>query len=433
MADLRVLKLALLAETKDFVKGLDSAEASSKTFGEKLGGALKKSALAFAAVGAAAGAMAIKIGKDAVAAAIEDQQSQEQLALALRNTVGATEEQIKATEKYITTTQNRYGVEDTKLRASLATLTRGTQDATKAQELQTLALDIAAATGKDLESVSVTLSKAYNGNIGALTKLGIPLDENIIKTGDFAAATEALTGLFGGAAQAQADTYAGRMEIIKRRVEDAQEAIGYALLPFLEKLSGFVADVVVPIIERLSAGFTELAGRVEGDFGGTIERIKKIVEPVFKGIVSAFNSVRDAIIRNEEKLKPLFDLMRGLGQFIAEFIIPIALKGLGIAFTTVGKTIAGVIDFVAFLIDIISKAVDAISKFLDGVGRAIDTVKRLIDLLPRINVSIPSVAGAGGGGTTINNINVKGAIDKEGTARTIAKTVNTSTKKTGKK
>ena len=432
MADLRVLKLALLAETKDFVSGLNDAEASSKTFGDKLGGALKKSALAFAAVGAAAGAMAIKIGKDAVKAAIADQQSQEQLALALRNTVGATEEQIKATEDYITATQNRYGVEDEKLRASLAALTRSTGDVTEAQKLQTLALDIAAATGKDLETVSLTLGKAYNGNVGALKKLGIPLDENIIKTNDFAAATGQLTDLFGGAAQAQADTYAGRMEIIKRRVEDAQEAVGYALLPFLEKLSAFIGDFVVPLIERLSAGFVELTKRVEGDFGGGMERLKKTVEPVFKGLLSAFNSVRQAVERNQEKLEPLFTLLKFVGRFIADFLVPVALKALGLAFTVIGKTIAGVIDFVAFLIDIIGKAVKAIQGFLDGIQRAIDTVQRLISLLPRINVSLPSI-GSGGGGTTVNNINVTGAIDKEGTARRVAKVVNTSTKKTGKK
>ena len=432
MADLRVLKLALLAETKDFVSGLNDAEASSKTFGDKLGGALKKSALAFAAVGAAAGAMAIKIGKDAVKAAIEDQQSQEQLALALRNTVGATEEQIKATEDYITATQNRYGTEDNKLRSSLALLTRSTSDATEAQKLQTLALDIAAATGKDLETVSLALGKAYNGEIGSLKKLGIPIDENIIKTKDFLAASEQLTDLFGGAAQAQADTYAGRMEIIKRRVEDAQEAIGFALLPFLEKLGAFIGDFVVPLIERLSAGFVELTKRVEGDFGGGMERLKKTVEPVFKGLLSAFNSVRQAVERNQEKLEPLFTLLKFVGRFIADFLVPVALKALGLAFTVIGKTIAGVIDFVAFLIDIIGKAVKAIQGFLDGIQRAIDTVQRLISLLPRINVSLPSI-GSGGGGTTVNNINVTGAIDKEGTARRVAKVVNTSTKKTGKK
>jgi len=41
-ADLRVLKLALLAETKDFVSGLDKATKETKTFNQKLGKAPKR-------------------------------------------------------------------------------------------------------------------------------------------------------------------------------------------------------------------------------------------------------------------------------------------------------------------------------------------------------------------------------------------------------
>ena len=69
MADIRTLKLALLADTKDFIQGLDKADKETRSFSDKLGGALKAGALAFAALGAAAGAMAIKIGKDAIGAA----------------------------------------------------------------------------------------------------------------------------------------------------------------------------------------------------------------------------------------------------------------------------------------------------------------------------------------------------------------------------
>jgi len=124
MADLRVLKLALLAETKDFVKGLDTAEKNTKTFSQKLSAGVKKAALAFAALGAAAGAVALKIGKDAVKAAIADEQSQKRLATALRNSIDATDGQIKATEEYIRKAQNATGVNDTKLRASFANLIR---------------------------------------------------------------------------------------------------------------------------------------------------------------------------------------------------------------------------------------------------------------------------------------------------------------------
>ena len=53
MADIRTLKLALLADTKDFISGLDKADKETRTFSDKLGSALKTGALAFAALGAA--------------------------------------------------------------------------------------------------------------------------------------------------------------------------------------------------------------------------------------------------------------------------------------------------------------------------------------------------------------------------------------------
>ena len=59
MADIRTLKLALLADTKDFIDGLDKADTETKNFSSKLDDALKAGAAAFLAVGAAAATMAI--------------------------------------------------------------------------------------------------------------------------------------------------------------------------------------------------------------------------------------------------------------------------------------------------------------------------------------------------------------------------------------
>ena len=53
-ADWRTLKLEVLAETKDFVKGMDSANKQTESFGTKLVDFGKKAALALAAAGAAA-------------------------------------------------------------------------------------------------------------------------------------------------------------------------------------------------------------------------------------------------------------------------------------------------------------------------------------------------------------------------------------------
>ncbi len=109
-----------------------------------------------------------------------------------KNTTKATDAQVKAVEDYIDKTARASGTADDVLRPSLDRLLRSTQDITKAQKLQTLALDIAAGTGKDLATVSEALGKAYDGNLGALKRIGVPLDENIVKTKDFDAAVIAL-------------------------------------------------------------------------------------------------------------------------------------------------------------------------------------------------------------------------------------------------
>jgi hypothetical protein len=214
------MKLNLLADVSQFGKSLTKADQKTQTFSQKVGKYSKAMAKSFALAGAAAGAYAIKLGVDGVKAAIEDEQSQVKLAKALRNATKATDAQIASTEEYISKTQIRYGISDVKLRTSLGNLARATGDVTEAQKLNNLAVDIAAATGKDLTTVSLALSKAATGNLGALTKLGVPLDANIIKTKDFGAATDELQKLFGGSALANTKTLEGQLAILRETFGD---------------------------------------------------------------------------------------------------------------------------------------------------------------------------------------------------------------------
>ncbi len=185
--------------------------------------------MAFAALGAAAGAAAIKIGVDAVKAAIEDEKAQVSLAQTLKNVTKATDAQVKATEDYIDKTARATGIADDQLRPSLDRLVRSTQDVTKAQKLQQLALDIAAGTGKDLATVTEALGKAYDGNLGALKRIGVPLDENIVKTKDFDAAVIALSETFEGQADAAANTF-GRLARFKVAIDEAKESLVVPIL-----------------------------------------------------------------------------------------------------------------------------------------------------------------------------------------------------------
>jgi hypothetical protein len=290
MADVRTLKLNLLADVDQFGRSLNKADNDAKGFAGGLKKYGKIAAAAFAVAGAAAAAYAIKIGVDGVKAAVEDEASQKQLAIALKNTTNATDAQIKSTEDYITKQQLAFGVADTKLRPALANLARATGDVGKAQQLTNLAMDISAATGKDLENVSLSLSKAYNGNLGALTKLGIPLDANIIATKDFNAAQEELVRLFGGAAKANTETYAGQLAIVTERFGEMKEAIGVALLPTMKTLleevnkvaKGFSGDDP----EGLSNRARELAGNFEGDGAFSLGGALRSVADAFSNLFS---------------------------------------------------------------------------------------------------------------------------------------------------
>jgi hypothetical protein len=412
MAEIRSLKLALLADTKQFIEGLDKADKETRSFSNKLGDALKKGALAFAAVGAAAGAMAIKIGVDAVKAAIEDQQSQKQLAEALKNTTKATDAQVKATEEYITKAQNATGVTDTKLRAALGNLLRATNDVTKAQKLNNLALDISAATGNDLEAVSLALSKAYNGNLGALTRLGIPLDDNIIKTKDFDAATKVLAETFGGAAAANAETFAGKMEIIKRRLEDAQETIGYAILPILERFSSFINEEVVPAIEGLVDGLT---GK------------QKSVVPAFLTFGETLESSEDAGYKLGEALR---NLAKGLGTVGDDFETE---TGEGSGLVKFINLLTDVVELVDNLADKINAVLGPFSRLLEFSQRFAETEsQRRIEprLIPQ-TINPDSIFKKTAPQILISNNFNGGFIDPQKAARDIIKVTNTALSTTG--
>jgi hypothetical protein len=429
MADIRTLKLALLADTKDFISGLDKADNETRSFSDKLGGALKTGAMAFAALGVAAGAAAITIGVQAVKAAIEDEKSQLTLAKTLENTTKATKDQIKGVEEYITKTSLAKGVTDDQLRPSLDRLVRSTGDVTKAQKLQQLALDISAGTGKDLASVSEALGKAYDGNLGALKRLGVPLDDSIVKSKDFTKAQEALTKQFAGQSDVAANSFSGRMERVKIAIDEAKESIGAALLPILEKLLGFITEKALPFLNNFVAGFENVTKSVNIDLGGALEYLQKIFTPIFNGIQSAFKTVSDAIDRNREKLQPLFDLFKAIAGFTKDILIPVLAIGLGEAFKIVGSIIGGIIDVIALMVEAISKSIQTIQGFIDKIQEAINKANSI----PVVGAFIPdSLANTPkSGATVVNNITVKGAVDPQGTARTITKVLSTANKTSG--
>jgi hypothetical protein len=173
-----------------------------------------------------------QLGK-AVRAAAEDQKSQEQLELAVRNNTSANTLQIAEMERSIGKMESQKAVADDELRPAYANLIRATGDVTKAQELLNLGLDISSATGRDLQAVTLALSKAQTGQIGALTRLGIPLDAAAVKSKDLDAIQKDLAIRFAGASDAAAASADGGMKKLQIALDNTYEAVGYRVLPVL--------------------------------------------------------------------------------------------------------------------------------------------------------------------------------------------------------
>ena len=408
MADIRTLKLALLADTKQFVDGLDKADKETKNFSNKLGDALKVGATAFLALGAAAGAAALKIGVDSVKAAIEDEKAQRNLAKTLENVIGATKEQTAEVEKYITAQSLSLGVSDDKLRPAYARLIRSTKDTKEAQKGLNLAMDISSATGKDLDTVTSALGKAYDGNTASLGKLGLGIDTAILKTGDMDLITKTLGETFKGFAEQEANTLEGRFQRISIAINEAKESLGSALLPIIEKFAKFATDSLVPALQGIVDGLTG----------------KK------KSVVPSLGMFEEATNDSEDAGYNLGVALRELGSGLSE------LAGV---FDDETTSESGFVRFINLLTRMV-EGLDSLFGKLDAAQQKFRDFKQAFDdsLVGQFAPDAPASGKAKGlvgintqkPSVVINN-NFKGPVDQQGFARTLIKTQTTATKTTG--
>jgi hypothetical protein len=298
MAGERTFVVKFISDTAKAQAGFKGLSGGLKGLQKSVGGAIP--GWGQLAIGATAALGAIAAGlTSAVKAAMEDQKSQVELQRQLEKTFGANEALTQSAERYISVTQLRTGTSDTELRSSLGTLVRATGDLTQSQDLLNIAQDISAATGKDLASVSLALAKASQGQFTALSKLGIPLDENTKKSKDFGKVVGLLNDQFGGAAEAAANTFGGQLKILSGQFGEIVESIGAALLPYLQKFSKFLVDNVAPAIQRITTvmgekGLVAAFQQLIFESGNAAPKVINVFKAITVGAAEAVNVLAKA-------------------------------------------------------------------------------------------------------------------------------------------
>lgn len=357
---------------------------TAKTTSESIKDAGAKAGIAFAAISAGA-LMAAK-------SAAEDEQSSAQLANTLKNVVGATDDTVKSVEDYINKTTLATGIADDKLRPAFQRLVMSTKDVGEAQKLSNLAMEIATAKHIDVQAAANALAKAHDGNMGALKRLGVSLDETTVKNKDFGAAVVELGDQFKGSLATNADTAAGKMAIMQNSMNEAKESIGYALLPALTSLTG-VFQNLAPFIQD-NADIIGKTVLVVGALTGAVMLAGLAVKAyeAYVKIAAAAQVVWNAVL----SMNPIGLVVIAIAALTAAFILAYQHS------ETFRKIVTEAFDAVKDAAEVVAKAVAfAFNAAIGGIKAQINAVISMANLAIRalnsIHISIPSwIPGLGG-------------------------------------
>lgn len=404
--------IPILSEFKP--EGVDKAISEFKNLegaGAKAGFAVKKAAvpagLALAGLAAA--------GIDAAKAAMEDEAAANELARAFKIATGATDKQADALATYIDNLALATGVADDELRPAMASLSRATLDADKAQQLLALSLDIAAGTGKGVTEVADALGKAANGSTKGLKSLDASLIP-LIKDG---ADTDELFGLlsttFSGAASEAANTAEGKFQRLSLSLSETKETIGAALLPAIE--------AVLPYLQGLAQWASDNTGTfliIAGVIGGLATAIVAInvATKIWEATTAAFTAVQ-TIFNAVLAANPIVLVALAVAGLVAGLVIAYqkidivrdTIDGLWGALKVVGGFIKDVfVGYIKLLRAEISLIVDVVEGVAGAIKSAFKAAFNFVasawnNTVGKVEFKVPDwVPGIGGKGFSIPDI-----------------------------
>jgi len=481
----RTLKLTYLGDASQLQKTNKNIGDDLTTTGEKFKKFGKKAAAAFALAGAAAVAMGVKFGKDAIKSASDLSESvnalevvfgdasKEMLKLsdAAAKTVGLSKTEFNSlavtfssfTKQLATDNKSNIEVTDELTRriadfASVMNLEVADAGA-KFQSILAGSSEVSRQFGIDTSAAAVTQYALEAGLIASASEMDestrimatyqLLMQETDVMTGDFANTSDGL---------------ANSQRILKAEFENVKAEAGQALLPVMETLVAFLAGPGLDALKNFTTGFTKF-----------IDKSKEWWQENGPQVIEAFDKVKEAftrVAREVGELKDSFSALFGeveenTGEGSAIFTFANFLEGVAIILDVIGETILRFITPVRQFVDLLERIVNSgivgvlremnglvnsrIGAGLSQVGAVVSEVgglaKSRLGIAPsftpptrpqtnfqgpqgpqRFNPLLPPVQGPNRAGV---NINIQGAIDPEGTARQIRRILDDSVRRVG--
>jgi hypothetical protein len=458
MAEIRTLKLNLLADVNDFSKGLETAQQKFKNFGDSLESMSRKAAVAFGVLAFA--------GKQTVDSASD-------LNEALSKNTVVFEDQAKAIEDFAKTADKNLGLSQRQaldaasgfaILGRMSNLT-GQKLTNFSTDLTTLAADLASFNNTTTDEAIVALGAGLRGEAEPLRRYGILLSQTaleakaaelglwefvevngkskpIISEANKVIARQAIimeqTALQQGDFARTADGAANKQRILAAEVENAKAQIGQGLLPAYQKL----LDLIIPVTEwagRNADAFVKIGSAV-AIVAGSIVVLNYTVKTI-NMTFEAFNN----IMKLATAAQAAFNFVMGMNPI---GLVIIGVAALGAAFVAAYKNIEPFRDLIDSIWEKMKKLIDGIknSAIAGAVTRAFNAVTGRASggsvsagtaytvgefgkevFVPSTNGRIIPNDQLGGNVT----INLNGIIDAESARRSIEKLLQDSARRTG--
>jgi hypothetical protein len=268
--------------------------------------------------------------------------------------------------------------------------------------------DLATAKNIDMETASVAVSKALNGQVSALIKLDPSLKGVITTTSTADEVMAALNATVGGAAETFANSAEGGLKNFGIQMDELKESIGAAFIPVMEKLLPLVLDfttflqdntkallIVIGAIAAMTAAIVtaNIAMKAYNALQIIITAANAVLAGSFTTVSLSAGVLAKGLGVVMITLAALYELYREGPRAIAEFMLPFKQFAVGV-YNSV-KVVANGIN------QIINAAIIGLNQLINALNVIPGVSIDLIPLVPMLEytalpeLDTPAARGSG--------------------------------------
>ena len=464
MADVRTMKLNLLADVSKFSTGINTADNETKSLSSKIGKYSKRMAAAFAVAAAAAGAMALKIGLESVKAASDLNEEINKTEVVFGDTAKEIKDFAKTADRALGLTNK----EALKAASTFAILGKnagltGRELSGFAKESSKIAADLGSFFNTSTEDAITAIGSALRGEAEPIRRYGVLISAASLETAAFNYETRTGTELQRDSknqlteqskvlARYQAildqttdaqgdfgrtsDGLANSQKILAAQVENLKSSMGKNLLPVMQdvvKQATFMAAAFGgDDPEGLSERARELAGVYDGQGSGGYN-LGLALKNIGDGFAKLFKAFSDDGDETTDSMTEFANALNSVASGINA--VAKAYSGAKSTFKDVKKTAIGQFLFGSWgpggmFPGLLNPS--GVPNRATGGGVMANQPYMVGEFGPELFV--PSGSGSirpngGGSGTTIINLN--GIVDAESARRSIERLLQNSSRRTG--